>query len=408
MALKREQVAWRLLMLSFALCVVLGVTTRGAVLAYLHGNTRAALLTRAQMLAESGQDPAAQAVYEKLVRQYPAREEVLLAYAGYLDARERPEQAETFYQRAASTGRQRFSAVRRYAAFLERQGRTEEALAFYRAYVARYPKDGAAQFDLGVRLLRRGELAECEAHLLDAAQVPSLQIEAEGRLGQAYSQEGKIREAIGAWSRIVAGNAEPRRSVYWQDIAFAHEALGEWDDAAAAWEQYLRHFPNSLTGTQRLVEVCQRTGAQAQCQAMALRLAAMTPTVAIEQSAADRLVVTGVSEVPSPLRAGERLLADVYVRFLGDLSQEPEVRFQIGPENGTADEQLASEPRRLGPTPFWRGDALRQRFALDLPERLQPGPYRIVARFGPRFTPQIVLWTFTVESGLSGESGKAP
>lgn len=410
MAIKREQAAWCLLMLSFVLVVVLGLTCRGSILAYLHGNSRTALLEQAHSFGAQGRHDAARKLYDAIAKRYPGREDVLLAFAEYLDRCGEYDDAETWYARAAATGRQQFSAVRRYTAFLERRGRRDEALAVYADYVQRHPQDAAARLDFGLRLLSRGRFEQCEDHLRVAARNPALRFEAERHLGKAHWQQGNLREAIDIWRRVVSENLEPRRVVYWQDIACAHERLEDWEGACEAWAQYLAHFPNSLMAARRLLEAYERTGAEAQRQAIKLRLRTLEPPIRVERQIAERVVLSGVSEPDSTRAPGDPIVVDVYFRFLGNLAQGqgPEVRFWATGEGQDVARGLVCEPHRLAPTPFWRGDSVRQSFALVLPADLAPGRYRATIGLGPEFSPRVPLFTFHIPSQASAAKGATP
>jgi tetratricopeptide (TPR) repeat protein len=276
-------------------------------------------------------------------------------------------------------------------------GRADDAVALYQHHLEAYPEDAAAHLDLGMRLLWRGDAAASVPHLEAAASNAQLFFDAQSNLGTAWLRLGKTQEAIGAWAQVVAMDEGPAKQLYWQDIAAAWEKLGDAAKARDAWEHYVKAFPASIEGARRLAKAYASEGGDAGRKRMELRLEALSPANPTDKALTDRIAVSGVSALPAKLVAGQILVADVVFSFSGTVSKgnEPELAFHIEGEDGTPlpAQALESQPPALGPAPLWRGDSLRQSFALVLPAGLAPGAYRIALTAGPH-TQTVSLWTF--------------
>ncbi|HOZ46463.1 MAG TPA: tetratricopeptide repeat protein [Candidatus Hydrogenedentes bacterium] len=402
--LKREQVAWGLLMLSFLTLTAGAIWFRHPVASYLSSHARPALMARAGTLEQQNNAEEAERVYQILFKRYDRREDVLLAYAGYLERRNRYDEAEAMYARAASVGRQQFSGVRRYASFLDRQARSGEAITAYEAYVAKYPDDYAAQFDLGLRLFAIAQYESCVRHLEAAAQGPAFRVEAEALLGRARLRQGEPLKAIAAWNTALAAGNGPEAKLLWQDIAAVHESLGEWNSAIEAWRAYLECFPEAVDAAERLRAVYARIGDEAQVARMTLRVDALAPPRRIERSVSERLALCGSSAAPDGCAPGECLHVSLWLRVVGDVpaGRDLTVRFFLRPAGltQTADAQLlTSEPPSLAPAPFWRGDTVRRRFAAVIPADAAPGAYQLDMAVGGEDAAHVMLWPLTVSGG---------
>jgi len=404
---KREHVAWALLMVSFALLATVTALLGGDIRAFLHGRTRVMRMAEARQLTQAGKAEAADRIYAELAEDYPAREDVLLEYAQHLDGLGRNREAEDMYRKAASQGRQRHASVRRYALFLDRQGRRPEAIALYERYVTDHPDDLSARLDLGLRLAAEGEFERGEPHLLAAAGNPGLRFGAERALAEAYAARAMKHKEIDTWLRVVAMDASPEKQVYWQDIAEAYGALDDVPKAIDAWQRYLEHFPNSLTGARKLAQAYERAGNEEGRRRAALLIRSLTPTRPIRRNISPRVVVEGVDPASDPSSP----MLDVYFRFHGTLLRPDQcaVRFWLV-QDAAADDgpaiPVTSQPARIGPAPLWRGDSMRQRFALALPEDLAPGTYMLEIGLGTDNAPRIPLCPLDATPGQG--KGQAP
>ena len=384
--IKREQVAWVLLMASFVALAAVTVVFRNDLVRFLRSNSRSALMATAQRLAREGRMDEAQRAYDDLAGHYPRREDVLLAAARFADGQGRDTRAEELYRLAAGLGRH--GAIQSYASFLDGRDRGDEALAVYQQYVIDHPGDHNAQLLLGLRLESRGDLEACRDHLQVAARNSKMQFAALTALGRAYRDSGMTAEAVDTWTNLVAGGRSPTRQVYWQDIAQAHGELGRWPQAVEAWHSYLALFPESLVGAHGLAEAAAKAGDSAAGARAALLVRSLEPGQRVESELAPWLWVDGFDAV-----AGESEIT-LYVTFRDDVSKSGEcgLSLQLAPEGGgTKPITLATEPRSLGPLPFWRGQSVRQRLAFAVPPNLPPGDYTLQIALGPKMAKAVAL-----------------
>ncbi|NIA14234.1 MAG: tetratricopeptide repeat protein [Nitrospiraceae bacterium] len=398
---KREQVAWVLLMASFVALATVTIVFRDRLVGFLRSNTRPALMAEAQRLARDGRIEEAERAYADLARHYPHREDVLLVAARFADGQGQDARAEDLYRLAAAFGRH--GPIQSYASFLDSRGRGEEALALYRQYVADHPSDRNAQLLLGLRLQSRGELEACRSHLLAAARDSKMQFSALTALGQAYRDSGMTEDAIGTWRDLVAGGGSPARQVYWQDIALAYAELGRWAEAVKAWQSYLALFPESLPGARGLAKAASETDDSAARTRAALLLRSLEPQERVDGELASWLSVDGFDPV-----AGENQVT-VYLTFQDSVSKRGQcgLRLQLAREgDGGKPVTLATEPDSLGPVPFWRGESVRQRLAFALPADLPPGDYTLQIALGPKATNAVPLHSLKIGGEEPGDAAQ--
>ena len=378
-----EHAAWLCLMASVVCVCCFLYHFRDQAADYLRSHSLPSMLVRAAELDASGQTAQANALFSRIIERYPENEEALLAYAAYLEARGFSTRAEAMYARAASTGRQSHSAVRRYAWFLTRDGREEQAIALYRHYLAEYPDDATAQLDLGIRLLWRGDAQASIPHLEAASQMPELCLEAETRLGEACNKLGRKAEALEAWTRAVALNRGEASDVLLQDIATLHEEAGDSSSAIDALKQYLKRFPGSVIAVDRLAKLYAATGMAQERQRMELRRRVLTPKVVLNAQAHLGVVLTGYSLSGEPV-SGSTVVVELFMSLTRNIAvgDEPGVRFWLSREGSMEPELLLSEPSSVGPGPLWRGDMVRQAYAIVIPSGLSTSSWRMEVSVG--------------------------
>ncbi len=374
---------------SFVLLAGAGVLRREDIRTAIHRQDLPALLERARALDAAGQSAQAGGAYTRLVARYPKREAALLAYAEHLDGLGESVEAEHWYRRAAATGRQHFSSVRRYAGFLEKEGREDEAVALYETYLAKYPDDYTAQFDLGLRRLWRRDYERAVPPFTASAADEALRLESLGWLGHAHHQLGQAQAALSAWQEAIALERGPQSALHWQDIARAQEKSGARDEAIAAWERYLAHFPNSLSAVRRLLRLRKEAGDDKAVRRLELRLRAMQPVQSLTLRASDGAQVLGI-DPPGKLVPGEVATASVYVHFVRTVHDPEALALRCWcVDRGGSVIPIACAPASIASPPQWRGDGLCQRIALRLPETFEAGAHGIEMVLGPQSSARI-------------------
>jgi len=395
-----EQVAWLALMTSFvAVCGFL-YGYRGTVLGEFHAQTFATLLDEARDLDRAGDPARAESVFATLLERYPDSEELLVAYAEHLESDGKLDRAEANYARAAALGRQQFSAVRRYTAFLERDDRGDEAAAFLEDYLQQFPDDLTAQLDLGFVYLRLARWQDAIAPLQRAAERPDLELPARANLAGVYVRLERVDDAIQEWRRLVLMGPESDKQQYWQDIAAAREQLRDKEAAYEAWQTFLGRFPNSTLAAERLLALGADTLDPATRERAALRLKALSPELPIHEPMAPGIQVAGVSRLNDSLSPGETVTIEVWFQLTATILESTLVGFSLRDPGGRIHE-LISEPAVVGSPPLWRGDTVRQRFAIVLPGDLAGGIYELALHM-PRKS-FVTLGTLAVDAA-TGEA----
>jgi tetratricopeptide (TPR) repeat protein len=371
-----EQVAWLTLMVSFVVICGLVYGFRNSVMGQFQAQRFDTLLDEARDFDRSSEPERAEDVYATLLERYPDNEELLVAYAEHLESNGQTAEAETALARAAALGRQRFSAVRRYAAFLERTNRTEEAAAFLEKYLAQFPDDYTAQHDLGLIYMRLQRWQDAVGSLQRATQRPELEFAARSNLAGTYIQLGQIENAVQEWRRIVAMGPEPEFQQFLQNIAVAYENLDLPESACEAWQSFLERFPNSILGAQRVLALADRCGTAEMRERAALRLKALSPELRIGADLSPNLRVAGVSQEAGTVLPGSTITLEVWFEIIRTARNPSFVRFSLV-DSGNAGTDLLSEPNAVGTSPLWRGDTVRQPFAITIPEDVTPGSYSL-------------------------------
>jgi Flp pilus assembly protein TadD len=395
-----EQVAWLALLVSFVIICGLVFGFRNSVMGQFQAQRFDTLLDEARDFDRSGEPERAADVYATLLDRYPGNEELLVAYAQYLESQGNLEDAEITFARAASLGRQRFSAVRRYAAFLERLNRSEEAAAFLEKYLTQFPDDYTAHHDLGFIYMRLQHWQDAVGSLQRAAQRPELEFAARSNLAGTYIQLGQIENAIQEWRRIVAMGPEPENQQFLQNIAVAYENLDLPESACEAWQFFLDRFPNSILGAQRVLALADRCGTAEMRERAALRLKALSPELLIGADLSPNLGVAGVSQQVGPVLPGSTITLEVWFQIIRTVRNPSFVQFSLV-DSGNRVWDLVSEPNAVGTSPLWRGDTVRQPFAITIPEAVSPGSYSLRLHSREKPAEAVTLWQVTVSAATA-------
>ncbi|GMV91412.1 MAG: hypothetical protein AMXMBFR82_11900 [Candidatus Hydrogenedentota bacterium] len=378
-------------MASFAIVCALGYSFRGTVLGQLHEQRFDTLIGEARDFDRRGEPDRAATVYETLLERYPKNEELLVAYGEHVEAQGQLQEAEAALAEAASLGRQRFSAVRRYASFLERLGRSEEAAAFLEDYLRRYPDDFTAHLDLGFIYMRLDRWQQAVGALQHAARRPELEFVARSNLAGAFMELRQIENAIQEWRRVTTMGPGAEYQQYLQHIAIAYENLDLPEQACDAWQSFLDRFPNSILGAERVLALADRCGTEEMQARAALRLAALSPELAIDAALTPRLEIAGVTRPEAAITPGSTLTLEVWFQVVRAVRHPTFVSFSLQGSDGTV-YPLISEPDALGTPPLWRGDTVRQPFAIRAPEVLAGGTYTLRIHSAEDGGGTVALW----------------
>ncbi len=403
--LRVELVAWLVLMTSFVIVCAVVYGYRGKVLGQFHAQSFDTLLGDARDYSRSGNPAQAEAVFSTLLDRYPNNEELLVAYGEFLDSLDRADDAEAAYAHAASLGRQRFSSARRYAGFLESNGRTDEAVAFLNEYLTRFPDDLTAQLDLGFMRLRLKDWAGAVDALQKAAERPSLEFAARTNLAGAYAQLGEEEEAIHEWQRVVAMGPEPAKQLFLQNIAVSYELLHRPDAARETWQAYLDRFPNSMLGAERVLKLAKQYGTEDMQKRAELRLQAVSPEIPFDRPLAPGLRVAGISRPIGDLAPDQDITLEVWFPIDKTIEQTLTVEFMLRYPDGQS-VALTGEPAAVGTAPLWRGDTVRQPFAVILPDDLPEGRCTMLLTANASNAKPVSLWEFTRDGSTASPPEK--
>ncbi len=139
---------------------------------------------------------------------------------------------------------------------LEREGLTEEAEELYRKSLELEPESASAHYNLGARLLRRGEYAAAESHFRAALEVkPNAQ--AYGGLGIVLSKQGRADEAIANLHAAI--EADPEQPVAYDELGTILIEQGRLEEAESNYPLLVRKRP-SAGAHQQLADVLMRLG----------------------------------------------------------------------------------------------------------------------------------------------------
>lgn len=396
-----EHAAWFALIASFVIVCALGYSFRGTVLGQLHEQRFETLIDEARDFDRRGEPERSGTIYETLLERYPNNEELLVAYGEHLEAQGQLHEAEAALAEAASLGRQRFSAVRRYANFLERLNRSEEAAAFLEVYLRRYPDDYAAHLDLGFIYMRLKQWPQAVEALQQAAQRPELEFVARSNLAGAYMELRQLEDAIQQWRSVVAMGTGAEYQQYLQHIAAAYESLDRPESACDAWQSFLDRFPSSILGAERVLALTGRCGTEEMKARAALRLAALSPEIALDSTLTPRLRIAGVTRPESPVASGSTLTLEVWFQVIRAVRTPTFVSFSLQGSDETV-YPLISEPDTVGTPPLWRGDTVRQPFAIQVPEDLAGGTYTLRIHSAEEDGETVNLWPVEAIDTLGG------
>ncbi len=378
-----DRLAWCLLMLSALAILILGVAFHSQIKRYIKANSLAGILAQAEEFRDRGEFQTADEFYRKALEIYPNSFDAVMGRVKVLRHQGRLDDVLQVLEEYVSQGPQDPAGVTQLMYLLENRGMNEEAIQACRDYLARFPDDPWVQFELAKRLLQNGRPLDAEPLLLAAAMNSSLRKDAFFQLGNAYFLEEEYEKAIATWGELrdLDNTLDSKTVLY--DIGRAYEKLGEENRAIAAWEEHLEYFPRSIWAITSLEQAYDRDGDRSNHARIKVLRDSMVPETIINETLLPLVSVMGASEIDTRATLGSTLHVGIDFIFLQNLStnDDPfEVRFQLSSEqNKTANTVDAiSMPRRLAASNVWRGDWLRQNFAVTLPKNLEPGSYSLI------------------------------
>lgn len=200
-----------------------------------------ALFERARLLQESGQPGAAAAILERLAVRDPGNPQIAL----------------------------------RLAQGLEQEGDARGAEARYRELLARHASFFPGYRALGILLERQGRSIEARALWLELLERQPGQVGLEVWIARSEINAGMAREAAERMQRVVG--ERPDGAEAWGQLGRARAALGQEDEAMAAFEQALALEPSERGAIRGVVEMLSARGRREEARRIVERSLAASP-----------------------------------------------------------------------------------------------------------------------------------
>jgi Flp pilus assembly protein TadD len=184
----------------------------------------------------------------------------LMRLAADMEARGGAEEKATalsLYEQAVTVSGNDPAVTLRLAEAYEKAGRTDSALKTYRGMIAKTPSDGAAHMGLGGMLIKMGQVENGIKQLEKGALLLNSAV-AFNRLGIAYTQVGKVKEARSAFES--AAKLSPHDIDIGTNLALAKALDGDYEGAVALMQE-INESPNAqVRHRQNLVLVLALSG----------------------------------------------------------------------------------------------------------------------------------------------------
>jgi tetratricopeptide (TPR) repeat protein len=192
-----------------------------------------------------GRAAEAVAAYEEAVRRRPGDPLMSSALATALLTAGQPEEAKRTLEAAQNTQREDPRIYFLLATVAEEERRFDDAIALYHKALALNPRSAPAHVQLGAIALRHGDLATAEQELKTALELDPAAAGARFWRGQILEHQGRVEEAIAAYSDELAATPRDLRTAY--VLAEAYAKLGRPTDQEKTLQSAIDANPTAPT-----------------------------------------------------------------------------------------------------------------------------------------------------------------
>lgn len=114
------------------------------------------------------------------------------------------------------------------------------------------PADASAHVNLGIIYHEQGDLDRALDHFDRALEIDPNEVDAHYRLGRIARERGLLAAAISHFDTVVQTDDAHSNSEVWREIGATYHAARQYDDARAAFEQFVAERPSDAEGLYKL------------------------------------------------------------------------------------------------------------------------------------------------------------
>src|SRR5260370_9774806 len=141
-----------------------------------------------------------------------------------------------------------FVLLRGYLGEIMRQHRSKAAFRQNLESATLNPADASAHYNLGLIHEQRGELDAARERFERAVQIDAEEIDAYDHLGRIHRQQRRFADAIKDFEQVVARDPSHAQHEIWREVGATYVAAGQYEDARAAFEQFLERRTSDPEG----------------------------------------------------------------------------------------------------------------------------------------------------------------
>jgi tetratricopeptide (TPR) repeat protein len=201
-------------------------------------------------------------LFERYLSLYPEDVEILYLLAITHAQVGRIEEAEAELNRVLEREPDNLDAWSKLGLIRESQGRAEEAIEIYRRILEEDPSRHPVRINLAELLFRGGRLDEAYAHYRVLADVQGYREVSLTVIGYIQLKQGRPEAALETFGALLRENPGDIETMY--RVAYCHELLEQWGQAAAIYEAILARRADAWRALEYLAQTYIERGQEAQ------------------------------------------------------------------------------------------------------------------------------------------------